>query len=226
MAAKHKSDWMDGIERRGGSQGVKGRIASALAAVVLLAIGARAWASDPRALVRRLNAELLANDSATVALQHWCAERGLADPPKVTATRVQGREEVANAKVRALLRAGARERVRYRRVALACGGHLLSVADNWYRPAELTDEMNRTLETTNEPFGLVVRPLGFHRVRLEARILVSDKDALLPLAIIRHEALLERADGTPFSLVIETYRRQALGEAPARPPARPPGAAR
>jgi hypothetical protein len=107
---------------------------------------------------------------------------------------------------------------------------VLSVADNWYRPGRLTGEMNHALDTTDEPFGLVVRPLGFHRVRLEARILVPDKDsgkdAPLPLSIIRHEALLEQADGTPFSLVVETYRRQALDEAPARPPARPPGAAR
>jgi hypothetical protein len=181
---------------------------------------------DSRALVHQLNAELLANDSATVALEHWCAERGLADPPIVVASRVPGRDRPAGAAVRALLQAGPHETIRHRRVALSCGDHVLSVADNWYRPGRLTDEMNRTLETTDKPFGLVVSPLRFHRVRLEARILVSDKDAPLPIVIIRHEALLERADGTPFSLVIETYRRQALDEAPERPPARPPGAAR
>jgi hypothetical protein len=205
----------------------KRSIASALAtALLVLAPAAMAAGPDERSLVGALNVELLANDSATTALQHWCAARHLADPPAVTASRVRVKEAPATAEVRALLRAAPREIIRYRRVELACGGHLLSVADNWYRPGQLTDQMNRALETTNEPFGLVVRPLGFHRVRLEARVLVFDQDAPLPNVIIRHKALLERADGTPFSLVIETYRRGALDASPARPRARPPGGAR
>jgi hypothetical protein len=114
--------------------------------------------------------------------------------------------------VRGLLHAAPSEPIRYRRVALACGEHVLSNADNWYRPAALTAVMNAELDTTDHPFGAVVRPLGFHRHTLSAQILISANDRRTPDAIIRHEAVLETPDGAPFSLVIETYTKDALSE--------------
>jgi hypothetical protein len=50
----------------------------------------------------------------------------------------------------------------------------------------------------------VVKPLDFHRQRLSAVVLDGRR------AILRHEALLETPDGTPFSLVVETYLRAAV----------------
>ena len=64
--------------------------------------------------------------------------------------------------------------------------------------------MNRALDTTDTPFGTVVKPLEFHRQRLSAVVLDGRR------AILRHEALLETPDGTPFSLVVETYLRAAV----------------
>lgn len=87
---------------------------------------------------------------------------------------------------------------------------MLSEADNWYRPDRLTADMNRQLDTTDTPFGAVVRSLGFHRERLSARVLVSENDRAIPAAVIRHKALLETPDGEPFSLVVETYLRAAV----------------
>jgi hypothetical protein len=58
----------------------------------------------------------------------------------------------------------------------------------------------------------VVKPLGFHRQTLSAQVLVRPRDRRAPAAVIRHEALLETPDGAPFSLVVETYTRDVLGE--------------
>ena len=74
---------------------------------------------------RALNAQLLAHDSATAVLAGWCADHHLADPPTIVARRLPG-EKPAGARVRALLHAAPGEAVRYRRVALVCGTHVLS----------------------------------------------------------------------------------------------------
>src|SRR5579862_4335915 len=157
--------------------------------------------AEARRLAARLNADLLSHDSATETLQRWCAARHLAEPAKIVAERVLGPAKPAGAEVRRLLHAAPNEPIRYRRVALACGDHVLSNADNWYRPGALTVQMNAELDTTDHPFGAVVRSLGFHRHTLRAMILISAKDRGTPDAIIRHEAVLETPDGAPFSLV-------------------------
>lgn len=196
------------------------RIAAALAALAACMAQARPAPPSPTAaeasrLVAALNADLLAHASATETLQQWCAARRMADPPVIVAHRVPGVDKPADAAVRALLHAAPGEPIRYRRVALACGAHVLSNADNWYRPGQLTGAMNRELEATDHPFGAVVRPLGFHRVRLSTRVLVAPGARAIPADVIRHEALLETPDGTPFSLVVETYARAVLDQGPA-----------
>src|SRR5580692_800991 len=163
-------------------------------------------------LVAQLNADLLSHDSATETLQRWCATHHLAEPAKIVAQRMQGHDKPADARVRRLLHAAPGEPIRYRRVALACGDHVLSNADNWYRPGALTAPMNAELEATDHPFGQVVRPLAFHRRTLSAAILISAKDRRPPAAVIRHEAVLETPDGAPFSLVIETYANAVLDQ--------------
>ena len=166
---------------------------------------------EARQLVARLNADLLGHDSATETLQRWCASRHLADPAKIVAERVLGHDKPADNEVRRLLHASPGEAIRYRRVALACGDQVLSNADNWYRPGKLTASMNAELDTTDHPFGAVVRPLGFHRHTLSAVILISAGDRKAPDAVIRHKAVLETPDGAPFSLVVETYTSEVLG---------------
>jgi hypothetical protein len=158
--------------------------------------------------VKTLNAQLLAYESATAVLQQWCADHGLADPPVIVARRLAA-EKPADRRTRALLRAAPGEEIRYRRVALACGTHVLSIADNWYRPGRLTAAMNAELDGTDHPFGAVVRSLGFHRERLSAEVLAAPRGAI-PAAVIRHRAVLETPDGTPFSLVVETYTSHVL----------------
>jgi hypothetical protein len=155
---------------------------------------------------RALNADLLAHESATEVLGRWCASRRLADPPIIRAVREIGVDKPADVQVRALLQLGAHESVRYRRVRLVCGAHILSNADNWYVPDRLTSDMNRQLDQTETPFGVVVKPLGYHRVRLAAIFLLGpDGRPKTGQGVLRHKALLVTSAGLPFSFVAETY---------------------
>ena len=182
------------------------------------------------ALLQSLNADLLSHDSATATLEGWCADHRLADSARIVAERVEGAEKPANADVRSALDVGPDEPVRYRRVRLKCGDHVLSEADNWYVPARLTPEMNRTLAATDTPFGKAVAALHFRRRTMSAELLWSPlptgwemgaepqeraAGALrLPDHVLEHRALLSLPDGTPFSEVVETYTGEILAFPP------------
>lgn len=182
------------------------------------------------ALLQTFNANLLSHPSATLTLEGWCGAHHLADPAKVTAQRDRI-EKPLSADDRQLMGIGADEPVRYRRVKLACGGHVLSEADNWYVPARLTPDMNHILDTTDQPFGKVVAALHFRRETKSAETLwhalpegwetsQALPRARLPLAIphqvLRHKAVLYDGQGRPFSLVVETYTSE-LFAFPAQP---------
>ena len=182
------------------------------------------------ALLQTLNSELLSHDSATLTLEHWCGSHHLADPARVIAQRVTGVDKPAGEEQRRLLQVDATEPVHYRRVQLMCGAVVLSQADNWYVPARLSHEMNTELESSDTPFGKVVGPLHFQRHTLSATLLwqplpeswasaqtparaprVDEKGRLaVPNAVLEHRAVLTRADGTPFSEVVETYTGNVL----------------
>jgi chorismate-pyruvate lyase len=148
--------------------------------------------------LERLRADLLAGPSATQVLTQYCSSLKLASPPTISALR-DGITKPAPPEVRRLLKTDADEVIRYRRVHLMCGDHILSDAENWYVPARLTANMNRMLNKTDTPFGTVVRSLKFHRKTLEASA-VND-----PKVILRITALLLTKTDIPFSLVIENY---------------------
>ncbi|OXE37259.1 MAG: hypothetical protein CGW95_02590 [Phenylobacterium zucineum] len=169
--------------------------------------------------VTQLNADLLSHDSATATLQAWCDLHG--GGRRVAAHRVRGQDRAAGPEDRAALGLAPDEPLTYRRVQLTCGDLVLSEADNWYRPALLTPEMNRMLEDTETPFGVVVQPLNFHRKTLSTSylfrpLLLNWEEAppsvmagpggfQPPKAVLRHRAVLLNGEGTAFSLVVETY---------------------
>jgi chorismate-pyruvate lyase len=159
-------------------------------------------AHAPTPATLELNARLLTNPSATAVLEGWCADRKLAAEPKITVRKGLDRKP-APAHVQAALHAAPGEPIGYREVQLVCGAVVLSVADNWYRPSQLTEAMNRTLETTDTPFGRVVAPLNFTRRRLTVR---EDGGAY----VLEHRAVLSTAAGAPFSYVVERYTRAAV----------------
>ncbi|HUA34422.1 MAG TPA: hypothetical protein VMA09_12505 [Candidatus Binataceae bacterium] len=205
---------------------LKASLAAALLLILPAAARAGSWPDTPLARVeavavlQTLNATLLSHPSATVTLENWCKEHQLASEPRIVARHVAVIDKPITAKQRQELAIGPDEPVRYRHVELACGSRVLSIADNWYVPSRLTPEMNHVLETTDMPFGKVVAPLHFTRHTLEAELLWSPLPAgwemsklpppgnspiQIPDELLRHRAILSRADGKPFSEVIETY---------------------
>lgn len=174
----------------------------ALLVVAVLAVSATSAAAEaPRTAVGWLNAALLAGDSATAVLQRICDDR---EAGPVRARPLANRpDRRPPGWVRQALKPGDGEAVQYRRVELGCGGEVLSRADNWYLPARLTPQMNRTLMETQTPFGAAVRAVGFHRTTLRVDLRSAG-------GVLRHQAVLIAGDGRPFSVVQETYSAAAL----------------
>jgi hypothetical protein len=185
------------------------------------------------ALMQTLNAEILASRSATSTLERWCRDHRLADPPTIVADRVTQAAPAPTAEQLARLDVKTAAELTYRHVRLRCGVRVLSEADNWYVPARLTPEMNRTLETTDAPFGRVVAPLEPYRQTLSVTLLWSplpagwERDAAVPPsdtsraleipgALFAHRAVLYTKDHRPFSEVAEIYQRGALAFPPPR----------
>jgi chorismate-pyruvate lyase len=185
------------------------------------------------ALMQTLNASLLASRSATATLEQWCVNHKMAPEPKIVAHRLAGEEKPPSPETRSRLAVGEGEAIKYRRVELSCGDHVLSEADNWYVPGRLSAEMNRALETTDTPFGKAVAALQPFRRTIEMKVRYSPlpegwelsagsvptqkpEGALaLPHALFEHTAVLYAADQRPFSEVHETYTKELLDFGPA-----------
>ncbi len=170
-----------------------------IAALALLPVSVLAQDTS----LERLTRDILGAASATQFLTARCAELHLAEPAAVRAENIAAADGAA-ADVRALLHVGAEEKVRHRHVRLTCGGHVLSEADNWYVPSRLTPEMNQALDTTDTPFGTVVRPLNFHRKTVETSQPAGGG------AVLQVKAVLLTPDQTPISLVVENYSGELL----------------
>lgn len=163
-------------------------------------------------LIETLSARLLSAHSATAVLEAWCAERGLADDPRLVAVRLPGPDKPLSPAQRERLAVGPDEPIRYRRVRLTCGAHVLSEADNWYVPGRLTPEMNAVLDTTQTPFGRVVHPLKPMRRNLGIVTLWNPGEARVPgpsERLFSVEAVLS-SEGVPFCEVAETYTGAVL----------------
>jgi len=177
------------------------------------------------AVLQTLNADLLSHDSATLTLERWCDVHRLASPPRIVAVRVPDVDKPPTPEQRRDLAITPADPVRYRRVKLMCGAIVLSEADNWYVPGRLTPEMNKLLDTTDSPFGVVVRALHFQRHTLSSTLLWlplpagwemnaiahdDGADQPMPAKLLEHRAVLTLPDGTPFSEVVETYTDNVL----------------
>jgi len=210
-----------------------GPVLASGAPAVPAAPSAAEWSDTPLArvealaLVETLNADLLASNSATLVLERWCREHGLADPPRIAAHRVDAAQEPPSSLTREELQLRDAEPVRYRRVELACGSHVLSVAENWYVPGRLTDAMNQQLDATQIPFGKVVQPLHPHRETLAVQMLWSPLPAgwemapavpagpsanrmQIPTALFAHRAVLYTSEHRAIAEVHEVYQRDLL----------------
>ena len=178
------------------------------------------------AVLQTFNADLLSHASATLTLERWCDKHQLASPARVIAQRVYGVDKPLPSELRSELHISSSEPVKYRRVLLSCGEKVLSEADNWYLPGQLTAAMNTRLDDSDAPFGKVVQPLHFRRETLSARLLWSPlpvgwemADALpasgkgelvIPHELLQHRAVLRTGENQPFSVLIETYTDEIL----------------
>jgi hypothetical protein len=175
------------------------------------------------AAIQSLQVDLLSHDSATETLERWCKGLGQVHPANITAERLKMVDPQPTPEIRQYLRVGPEIALKFRHVRLKCGDMVLSEADNWYVPARLTPVMNKALDSSERPFGKVVKPLGFTRHTLSAsllwaalsaprRTLVKSPSGEMapPYFLFEHRALLQTGNGTPFSLLIERYTRNLL----------------
>ncbi|WP_103098343.1 hypothetical protein [Novosphingobium guangzhouense] len=158
----------------------------------------------PAPTLEEFEAVLRRHDSATLALEEWCALRGFAEPARVTAeTLPPVRDGMPAADIRARLALVGEETVAMRHVRLSCGRHVLSEAWNWYVPARLSAAMNDALASSDTPFGKVVAPLHFRRKPLAT--LAGPAQNCPPETISTHQAMLVLPDGRPLAYLVECY---------------------
>ena len=185
---------------------------SAIAGAALTLTLAMATAAQPPtapALMQALNDELLASRSATQTLEAWCGDHHLAAPPRIVAQVVTNADKPATSEQRQRLHVTGSDVVKFRHVRLQCGSRVLSEADNWYVPSRLSVDMNHLVETTDTPFGTVVRPLEPYRETIAVTMFWTG-GAAPPEALFAHRALLFTRDHVPFSEVYEVYQRDIL----------------
>lgn len=180
-----------------------------------------------RALIEALNTRLLEAPTATSALEKWCGDHKMASVATIRAKLVSGIEKPISVEQRQRLKISEAEPVKYRRVELSCGDHILSEADNWYVPGRLTAAMNHILATTDTPFGRAVQDLKPFRRTFTVEFLWQPRadgaepetartdppepGLVIPWPVLRHRALVYSADPAPFAEVHETYTREILG---------------
>lgn len=179
-------------------------VASELLALAM----ATAMIANPAApTLEEFEAVLARHDSATLALEEWCALRGIADAPRVTARTLSQSmkvdERAASAAIRDHLAAAPDEAMAMRHVRLSCGPAVLSEAWNWFVPARLTPEMKDALRLSDMPFGKVVAPLKFRRKSLSR--VAGPADNCPAGTISTHRAMLVLPDGRPLAYLVECY---------------------
>jgi hypothetical protein len=169
------------------------------------------------------------NASATAALEQWCESRLQAFGSPAQARVIAECDRLAtkplNAVSRARLEVSPTEPINFRHVRLCCLGRTLLEADNWYVPSRLTQAMNYSLETTDMPFGRVVRTLNFNRTILNSNRLLSThatdptnrdqqqarrEQNIDSETVVEDQALIRRSDGVVISFVIESYKHDLL----------------
>jgi len=95
----------------------------------------------------------------------------------------------------------------HRRVMLLANDVAVSEADLWYVPGRLWPGMAATLNFTDTPFGIVVRPMQPHRETLATRVCDPGE-----AYVLEHEAVLRDTEGVAIALVMERYLRQVRTE--------------
>ena len=199
-------------------------------------------------LINEFSNRILTHHSSTATIENWLQENHMAHalplhikhiapetfPPKTHNEAIEAHPAACPPVLCAALNVTpslSDSSLAYRKIHLFAEGRVFCIADNWYRPDVLTPSMRHQLETTDIPFGRVVRPLGFFRRILEHRVLWSplpqgwqrvlfqhynaqqEKEApflSVPHNLFEYTAILHTHNGVPFSALVETYTSEIL----------------
>jgi hypothetical protein len=157
----------------------------------------------PPAGLDAFEATLARRDSATLALEDWCAAQRIAEPAVIRAHTLASSRPPSSRRALRHLGVSRNEPLALRNVHLSCGETVLSIAWNWYVPARLTSAMNEALRSSDTPFGKVVAPLHFRREPLATTAGAGEH---CPAGTIStHQARLVLPDGRPLAYLIECY---------------------
>lgn len=165
-----------------------------------------------QAELERFDALLSKSASATATLEEWMRARSGAETGCITAhVRSVIPPDVSPAQLRRL-DVDAPARIAYRRVWLAHGCNILSVAENWFVPDRLAPAMRARLAEDTTPFGRVIESLAPVRETLNTRRLWSPsrENGKLPGALLHHYALVRLPGGAPVCEVSEVYTRNIV----------------
>ena len=185
-----------------------------VAPVMLTAPDAQNLSAADHATLIQFEQALAAQPSATRVLQQWCAERGFADPARITAQRLTSADAPPPPGLHTALDLADGEAPGYRHVRLTCGPAHMSEAHNWYVRSRLTPQMNALLDGTDTPFGTVAADLHFTRAPLGSH---HGAGPGCPAGtVLTHRALLRLPDGRPLAMLVECYLDDIL-----RPLAKP-----
>jgi len=158
-----------------------------------------------------LRAALIGGESATAALDGWCATHRAVPPGSVRAVKLAVETVRGDAALRARLQLRPGETIVRRTVALDCAGKALSRADLWYVPQRLPAPMQATLAQSDTPFGRAIRTLNFRRQILETSPIAQ------PPIVFTQTALLRLPGDRPLALTKEAYTGELLRPAGRRP---------
>jgi chorismate-pyruvate lyase len=164
-------------------------------------------------LMHALSERILRSNSATEELERWCGERAIGDGRIVALCSRNAVCEICDDEsLEALYPQDVRGQTKFRSVRLATAGIVLVEALNWYFPDRLTLEMCDSLESTNIPFGHVVKPLRPKRRtflvrRCTPEQMYGTKVTIDPTAIaFEHRAILYGEGDAPLAVVHERFR--------------------
>jgi chorismate-pyruvate lyase len=111
-------------------------------------------------MMHALSERILRSNSATEELERWCGERAIGDGCLVALCDRHATAEMCDDEsLEALYPWDVRGKTTFRAVRLATAGIVVVEAFNWYFADHLSPEMRTTLETTDVPFGRVVKPM-------------------------------------------------------------------
>jgi hypothetical protein len=169
----------------------------------------RTTSARRRATAEALLRHILRGPTATLAMARWCAGRGIDDG--LLLARVDRTSPPCFAPGILLDAMGVvgPTRLRHRRVTLVRGGTALSDCDLWWLPDSLPAAVTLALDTTDQPFGMLVAPLRPMRRTVETRIRAAAAEHVLEIGAV----VLAGGAGrrVPVAAVQERYRTALLG---------------